>query len=115
MKNSKFKVDYYRAKYDLPMKHFAVIGSPIEHSLSPAMHQWVFDSLKLDAEYEKIKVRKTELPQIIKKMKNGELDGVNITIPYKEAMVEHLDQVNPRAKSIGAVNCILKSNLLWQE
>ncbi|SVC59655.1 uncharacterized protein METZ01_LOCUS312509, partial [marine metagenome] len=50
------------------------------------MHQWVFDSLKLDAEYEKIKVSKNELPQIIKKMKNGGLDGVNITIPYKETM-----------------------------
>ena len=91
------------------MKHFAVIGSPVEHSLSPAMHQWVFDSLKLDAKYEKIKVSKNELPQIIKKMKNGGLDGVNITIPYKEKMIEHLDEVNQRAKSIGAVNCILKS------
>ncbi len=91
------------------MKYFAVIGSPIEHSLSPAMHQWVFDSLKLDAKYEKIKVSKNELPKIIKKMQNGELDGVNITIPYKETMIEHLDEVNQRAKSIGAVNCILKS------
>ena len=91
------------------MKHFAVIGSPVDHSLSPAMHQWVFDSLKLDAKYEKIKVSNNELPKIIKKMQNGELDGVNITIPYKEMIIEHLDEVNQRAKSIGAVNCILKS------
>ncbi len=91
------------------MKHFAVIGSPVEHSLSPVMHQWVFNNLKLDAKYEKIKVSKNELTQIIKKMKNGGLDGVNITIPYKETIIEHLDEVNQRAQSICAVNCILKS------
>ena len=91
------------------MKHFALIGDPAEHSLSPIMHQWVFDSLKMDAEYEKIKVKENELVQIIQKMKNGELDGVNITIPHKGTIMEHLDEINPRAKSIGAVNCILKS------
>ena len=91
------------------MKHFAIIGNPIEHSLSPAMHQWVFDRLKIDAEYEKIKVEEDELPTIIQKMIKGELDGINITIPHKESIMKDLDEINPRAKSIGAVNCILKS------
>ena len=50
------------------MKHFAIIGNPIEHSLSPAMHQWVFNRLKIDAEYEKIKVEEDELPTIIQKI-----------------------------------------------
>ena len=58
------------------MKHFAVIGDPIEHSMSPTMHKWIFDSLGMDAKYEKIKVGKNELPRIIHKMKNGDLDGV---------------------------------------
>ena len=43
------------------MKHFAVIGDPIEHSMSPTMHKWIFDSLKLDAKYEKIKMEEKEI------------------------------------------------------
>ena len=46
------------------MKYFAVIGDPIEHSMSPTMHKWIFDSLGMDANYEKIKVGKNELPRI---------------------------------------------------
>ena len=92
------------------MKHFAVIGDPIKHSLSPVMHQWIFNSLGMDAEYIKIKVGKNELPKIVQKMKNGDLDGINITIPYKETIMEHLDEINPRAKLIGSVNCIMKSD-----
>ena len=91
------------------MKHFAVIGNPVDHSLSPAMHQWVFDSLNIDAEYKKIKLEENELPQIIQKVQNSELDGINITIPYKETIMEYLDDINERAMSIGAVNCILRS------
>ena len=53
------------------MKHFAVIGSPVEHSLSPIMHKWVFDSLKIDAQYEKIIIEDNELQEIIHKMKHG--------------------------------------------
>ena len=92
------------------MKHFAVIGDPIEHSMSPTMHQWIFDSLGMDAKYEKIKVGKNELPKIIHKMKSGDLDGINITIPLKEVVLTFLDEINERAKSIGAVNCIMISN-----
>jgi len=91
------------------MKYFAVIGDPIEHSISPTMHKWIFDSLGMDAKFEKIKIGEDELPQVINKIKNGELDGVNITIPYKERIMKYLDEVNSRVQSIGAVNCILKS------
>ena len=92
------------------MKHFAVIGNPINHSLSPAMHNWIFHSLELDAEYKKIRVNNNLLPKIIQKLKSGDLDGVNITIPLKETVLTFLDQINPRAKSIGAVNCIMISD-----
>ena len=74
------------------------------------MHQWVFDSLKMEAGYQKIKVEENELHKIIRKIKVGELDGVNITIPYKETIMQHLDEINPRAKFIGSVNCILQSD-----
>ena len=92
------------------MKNFAVIGNPIEHSMSPTMHQWIFDCLGIDAEYKKIKVNNNLLPKIIQKLKSGDLDGINITIPLKETVLTFLDQINPRAKSIGAVNCIMISD-----
>ena len=53
------------------MKHFAVIGSPIKHSLSPMMHQWIFECLGMDAGYKKINVDNNQLPKIIQKMRSG--------------------------------------------
>ena len=77
------------------MKHFAIIGNPVEHSLSPIMHQWVYDNLKIDAQYKKFKTEESELLQIVQKMKNGEFDGINITIPYKEKIIDYLFPENP--------------------
>ncbi len=91
------------------MKHFAVIGSPVEHSLSPFLHNWVFKSLNIQAEYEKIRIEKQKLPDIIQKINNDKLDGINVTIPHKENIMKFLDEINPRAKTIGSVNCIVKS------
>ena len=75
------------------MKRFAVIGDPIEHSMSPTMHKWIFDYLGMNAKYEKIKVGKKELPTIIQKMKSGYLDGINVTIPLKETVLKFLDDL----------------------
>ena len=92
------------------MKHFAIIGSPIDHSLSPLLHNWVFKALNIQAEYKKIRVEKEELPDIIQQIRNGKLDGCNVTIPHKENIMKLLDEINPRAESISSVNCIMKSN-----
>ncbi len=92
------------------MKHFAVIGSPVEHSLSPILHNWVFKTMNIQAEYKKIRIEKQELPDIIQKIKKGQLDGINVTIPHKENIMKYLDEINSRAESIGSVNCIIKSN-----
>ena len=94
------------------MKNFAVIGNPIKHSLSPIMHEWVFDVLGINAEYEKINVNENELLQVVNKIKNGNLNGINVTLPYKEKIIPFLDEINPRAKSIGAVNCVIKNDSL---
>ena len=92
------------------MKRLAVIGNPIKHSLSPLLHNWVFKTLNIRAEYKTIRIKNEELPDIIQKIKNGKLDGINVTIPYKEKIIDFLDEINPRAKSIGSVNCIMKSD-----
>jgi len=91
------------------MKQFAVIGNPIEHSLSPVLHNWVFKSLNIQAEYTKIRVEEKHLSEIVAKVKNDELDGFNVTIPYKENIIKFLDEINVRAESIASVNCIVKS------
>ena len=92
------------------MKHFAVIGSPVEHSLSSELHNWVFKALNIQAEYENIRVEKEDLPNIVKQIRNGKFNGFNVTIPHKEIIMKFLDEINPRAQSIGSVNCIMKSN-----
>ena len=91
------------------MKQFAVIGNPIGHSLSPYLHNFVYNSLGIDAVYERKQVLKSELPQIINLIKNGDLSGINVTIPHKENIMEYLDNINPRAQSIGAVNIIMNN------
>ncbi len=88
------------------MKKFAVIGNPIDHSLSPILHNWVYSELGLNAKYSKIHVKHDELPSILRKIKNNEIDGINVTIPHKSAIMNYVDIINPRAKTIGAVNVI---------
>ena len=91
------------------MKQFAVIGNPIEHSLSPDLHNYVYKLLSINALYKKKKVFHSELSPIMDDLRTGELNGVNVTIPHKENVIEYLDEINPRAKTIGAVNVIHKN------
>ena len=90
------------------MKKFAVIGDPISHSLSPTMHGWIFNELNINATYEKVHVRKNQLNEIINKMNEGILDGINVTLPHKTNIISYLDEINPRAKLIGAINMVMK-------
>ena len=66
------------------MKTFAVIGNPIDHSISPLMHNWIFQKLNIKAQYNKIKVYNNNLFNIIEQLKEDALCGINVTIPYKE-------------------------------
>ena len=92
------------------MKKFAVIGNPIEHSLSPQLHNWIFKKLNIQATYKKIKLETYELPNIFQELRNGEISGINVTMPHKENVIKFLDEINLRAKSIGCINCIMYSN-----
>ena len=92
------------------LREFAVIGNPIDHSLSPILHNEVFNQLKIKSEYSKIKVESSNLSKFMNSEKVKKLKGFNVTIPHKTEIMSHLDIINPRAKKIGAVNCILKKN-----
>lgn len=88
------------------MKRFAVIGNPVAHSLSPQLHGWVFKQLGINANYSAIQCTMKQLPNIIERLQNGRLNGLNVTLPLKQAVLPLLDVVDEHAKAIGAVNCI---------
>ena len=85
------------------MKHFAVIGDPVAHSLSPNLHKEVYRQLGLDASFEKTHVIPDNLHSF---MNLNELDGFNVTIPHKQSVIPFLDELDESAQTIGAVNCI---------
>lgn len=87
--------------------NFAVIGSPIEHTLSPAIHYANFNSLNLDDTYKALHIRPEELNHIKDIIKQHDLSGFNVTIPHKETIMEHLDFIDQRALEVNAVNTVL--------
>lgn len=94
-------------------KKYGLIGGKISYSYSPIIHEKVFKELGIDAEYSLLEPKLEELPMIVKKLREKELSGINVTIPYKTAIMEYLDEISPSAKAIGAVNTVmLKDNKL---
>jgi shikimate dehydrogenase len=93
------------------MKKFLVIGNPIEHSLSPILHNYWIKINGIDAIYEKQKLNENELEQIILLVKEKKIDGINVTVPFKKAIIPFLDELSIEAKSTQSVNTIfLKEN-----
>ena len=87
------------------MKHFAVIGDPIAHSLSPVLHREIYRQINLEAKFEKIHLMPNALHSF---MSENELNGFNVTIPHKQSVIPFLDELDESAKSIGAVNCVYR-------
>jgi len=84
-----------------------VIGDPIEHTLSPEMHNAAFQELNLDFVYVAFRVGKDELRGAIAGARSLDIKGLNVTMPHKNAVMKYLDETGPTAMSIGAVNTIL--------
>ena len=87
-------------------KKFGIIGNPIRHSLSPVLHNYWFEKYKIDASYSIIDTDESGLKDVIEKIKNGDLSGINITLPYKQKIVSHLDVLVNDAEATGSVNTI---------
>ena len=87
-------------------KSFAVIGDPIDHSLSPNIHSAAFRELNLDASYIGYRIPKGELEGGIEGLKKIKIDGFNITIPHKIEMIKYLDKIDESCSIIGAVNTV---------
>lgn len=91
-------------------KTFAVIGDPIDHSLSPNIHSAAFRELNLDCSYIGYRIIKDELSEGIESLKKIKIDGFNVTIPHKIEMMKYLDRLDESCSIIGAVNTVTNEN-----
>jgi shikimate dehydrogenase len=97
------------------MKKYLVVGNPIEHSLSPLIHNYWMNKYNLtDSTYEKKKLDKKDLGNIIDQIRNDEIKGVNVTVPFKQEIIPFLDKLDKIAKDTRSVNTICKvNNEVW--
>jgi shikimate dehydrogenase len=92
------------------MKKYFVIGNPIDHSQSPKLHNYWLKENSIDAIYDKKKLDVNEIKNIISEIRDGEIDGINITVPFKKTVIPFLDQLTPLANSTQSVNTVYKEN-----
>ena len=88
------------------MIKLAVIGDPIEHSLSPKIHSYVMEQLGETYTYEAVRVAKGELAPFVERARRGEVDGFNVTMPHKVDIIEFLDEIDRDAEYYNSVNTV---------
>jgi len=88
------------------MKKFFVIGNPIKHSLSPLLHNYWIKNNSIDAIYEKKKIDKDHLKNLMLEIRNKKINGINVTVPFKKAVIPFLDELSIEAQSTQSVNTI---------
>lgn len=89
-----------------PPKIYGLIGYPLKHSFSPAMHNAAFKALNIDAEYRLFELKIEELRRFFKSLTAKNICGFNVTIPYKEGIKVYLNEITEEASLIGAVNTV---------
>ena len=87
-------------------KHFCIIGSPISHTLSPILHKFWFKKYNIDAEYGVEEPNDKNLKNIISKVREKKISGINVTLPFKQKIIPHLDKIINDAKETGSVNTV---------
>jgi len=91
-------------------KTVCLLGSPVEHSFSPMMHNASFRKLKINAKYLAFDVHPNSIKHAVEGVRAFGFLGGNVTIPHKEAVMQYLDEIDPKAKRIGAVNTIVNED-----
>ena len=92
------------------MKKYLVIGNPIEHSLSPKLHNYWFEKNNIDANYDRRKIDKSEIQETINEIKDNKLDGINVTVPFKSDVIPFLDVLSEESQITKSVNTIYKQD-----
>lgn len=85
---------------------FAVIGQPVQHSLSPTLFRHLFGRLNLPHRFEGLPVGPDHLRSVVEQVRRREIAGLSVTLPHKEPIVALLDELTPSARAVGAVNCV---------
>ena len=96
------------------MKKFCVIGNPIDHSLSPILHNFWLKRNKINAIYEKKLIEEKEIPKLIESLRKTEINGANVTVPFKNTVIPFLDELSAEAKKTNSVNtiCVEKNKII---
>ena len=92
------------------MKKYLVIGNPIGHSLSPRLHNYWFKENNIDAVYEKKQVEESDIEGIISEMRNGKIDGINVTVPFKKSVIPFLDKIEIPEKTQSVNTIYIEKN-----
>jgi len=92
------------------MKKYFVIGNPIDHSLSPKLHNHWLTKNNIKAVYDRKKINEEDLQSIISQVKEKKINGINVTVPFKKTVIPYLDQLSPEAEQTQSVNTIILSN-----
>jgi len=92
------------------MKKYLVIGNPIEHSLSPKLHNYWIKKNNIDAVYDKKKLNENDLKNIIYEIKKEKINGINVTVPFKKSIISFLDELSQEASETQSVNTIYLKN-----
>ena len=90
------------------MKKYLVIGNPVEHSLSPQLHNYWIKKNNIDAVYDKRQLNESDIKGIIAEVKNGRINGLNVTVPFKKSVIPFLEKLSPEADETQSVNTIYK-------
>ena len=92
------------------MKKFLVIGNPIDHSLSPKLHNYWIKKNKINAIYEKQELENSDLEKLLFQVKEKKIYGINVTVPFKNSIIPFLDELTLEAKATKSVNTIYLEN-----
>jgi len=104
-----FTFKEFKSKQISSLPHYLLIGHPISHSLSPLMHQTALDYHDLNAHYYAVDLLNEDITDFISWFNRDSFLGCNITLPYKKLFIDVVDQLEPLAESVGAINTITKT------
>jgi len=92
------------------MKKYLVIGNPIEHSLSPRLHNYWIKKNSIKAIYDKKKISESDIKSVISEIKSEKINGINVTIPFKKSVIPFMDELSSEANESQSVNTIYYQN-----
>ena len=88
------------------MKKYLVIGNPIEHSLSPKLHNYWIKKNNIEAVYDKKQINESDIKFVIDEIKNEKINGINVTVPFKKSVIPFMDELSSEANESQSVNTI---------